>query len=89
MARDEVERTSTSATSPHLGPSGRRHAFLLVLAGPQLGDVYALEPGRPLLVGRRADADVAILDDGVSRRHATIGFNPVARLQPTPTACAG
>jgi hypothetical protein len=49
-----------------------RHAFLLVLAGPQLGDIVPLEPGRELVIGRRDDADVTIRDDGVSRRHASI-----------------
>lgn len=49
-----------------------RHAFLLVLAGPQLGEIFPLEPGRELVIGRRDDADVTIRDDGVSRRHASI-----------------
>lgn len=53
-------------------PAGGRHAFLLVLAGPQLGDIFPLEPGRDLVIGRRDDADVTIRDDGVSRRHASI-----------------
>jgi len=70
MSVPESERTAVAR--PALGPSGGRHAFLLVLAGPQIGDVFQLAPGRPLLIGRRDDADVAIRDDGISRRHATI-----------------
>ncbi len=70
MSVPENERTAVA--HPALGPAGARHAFLLVLAGPQIGDVFQLAPGRTLLVGRRDDADVAIRDDGVSRRHATI-----------------
>lgn len=70
MSVPESERTAVAR--PALGPAGGRHAFLLVLAGPQIGDVFQLAPGRPLLIGRRDDADVAIRDDGVSRRHATI-----------------
>ncbi|HYD40290.1 MAG TPA: GGDEF domain-containing protein [Anaeromyxobacter sp.] len=70
MSLPENERTAVAR--PALGPAGGRHAFLLVLAGPQIGEVFQLAPGRTLLIGRREDADVAIRDDGVSRRHATI-----------------
>src|SRR5512147_2378288 len=52
--------------------SSQRHAFLIVLAGPQFGDVFSLSAGKELVVGRREDADVQIRDDGVSRRHASI-----------------
>ena len=54
------------------GPSSQRHAFLIVLAGPQFGDVFSLQTGKELVVGRREDADIQIRDDGVSRRHASI-----------------
>ncbi len=68
---DEHERTWTSV--PRLSPSDkRRTAFLLVLAGPQLGEIYPLSEGRDLVLGRREDADIQIRDDGVSRRHASI-----------------
>ena len=46
--------------------------FLLVLSGPQFGEVLPLAAGRPLVIGRRADADLQLRDDGVSRRHASI-----------------
>jgi two-component system cell cycle response regulator len=70
MPNDEHERTWTAV--PRLTVSDRRHAFLLVLAGPQFGEVFSLEPGRELVVGRRDDADLSIRDDGISRRHAAI-----------------
>lgn len=73
MTVPESERTAVAR--PALGPAGGRHAFLLVLAGPQIGDVFPLAPGRALLIGRRGDADVPIRDDGISRRHATIQVN--------------
>jgi diguanylate cyclase (GGDEF)-like protein len=68
--RDEMERTWT--TLPRLGAGGAQHAFLLVLSGPQFGDIFPLEPGKDLVIGRRDDADLLIGDDGVSRRHASI-----------------
>ncbi len=57
---------------PRAAPSGERHAFLLVLSGPQFGDIFPLEPGKDLVIGRREDSDVQIADDGVSRRHASL-----------------
>jgi type III secretion system (T3SS) inner membrane Yop/YscD-like protein len=64
------EQTWTAV--PRLLGSSEKHAFFLVLAGPQFGDIFPLAPGRELVVGRRDDCDVQIRDDGVSRRHATI-----------------
>jgi diguanylate cyclase (GGDEF)-like protein len=67
---EEQERTWTALP---LVPSSRdKHAYLLVLAGPQFGAIFPLAPGRELVLGRREDADVQIRDDGVSRRHASI-----------------
>lgn len=69
-SQDEHERTSTAV--PRFPSPTEKHAFLLVLSGPQFGDIFPLAPGRELVVGRREDCDVQIRDDGVSRRHATI-----------------
>jgi diguanylate cyclase (GGDEF)-like protein len=68
--REELERTWTAI--PRIAPSGERHAFLLVLSGPQFGDIFPLEPGKDLVIGRREDSDVQIADDAASRRHAAI-----------------
>ncbi len=67
---DESERTWTAV--PNLPRASEKHAYLLVLAGPQFGDIFPLSEGRDLVLGRREDADLQIRDDGVSRRHATI-----------------
>jgi two-component system, cell cycle response regulator len=71
MAHDE-EHERTWTAFPRLTSPDRRHAFLLVLSGPQFGDVFPLLPGKEYVIGRRDDADVQIRDDGVSRRHAAI-----------------
>ena len=68
--RPELDATMT-ATPRFTGPS-KEHAFLLVLAGPQLGAIYPLPAARDLVIGRRDDADILLGDDGVSRRHASI-----------------
>jgi two-component system, cell cycle response regulator len=67
---DEHDRTWTAL--PAVAGSDEKHAFLLVLSGPQFGEVLPLAAGRPLVIGRRDDADLQLRDDGVSRRHASI-----------------
>jgi diguanylate cyclase (GGDEF)-like protein len=68
----ELEHDVTWTAIPRFPSSSVKHAYLLVLAGPQFGEVFPLPADRDLLVGRRDDADLQIRDDGVSRRHATI-----------------
>jgi two-component system cell cycle response regulator len=49
-----------------------RRAYLVVLSGPHFGEMFRLEPGREMEIGRRTSSDVVFQDPGVSRRHATI-----------------
>src|SRR5689334_9491510 len=44
---------------------------LLVIAGPAMGRIFRLEKD-VTVVGRSGEADVVIVDDGISRRHARI-----------------
>ncbi len=67
---DEPERTWTSV--PRFPSPSEKHAYLLVLAGPQFGAIFPLAAGRDLVLGRREDADIQVGDDGVSRTHASI-----------------
>lgn len=52
-------------------PKRRGRAFLSVLSGREVGRVYKLGPGVSV-IGRGADIDVRIIDNGVSRRHAKL-----------------
>ena len=70
--KPEEEHEVTWTAIPRFPSASVKHAYLLVLAGPQFGEMFPLATGRALLLGRRDDADVQIRDDGVSRRHATI-----------------
>jgi len=70
LHRDEREQTSTAV--PRLPGSTEKHSFLLVLSGPQFGELFPLVAGREIVVGRREDCDIQIRDEGVSRRHAVI-----------------
>jgi two-component system, cell cycle response regulator len=62
----------TFTTPPRRDAPAPRRPYLLVLSGPQFGELFDLAPDRDLLIGRRADADLPIHDEGVSRRHATL-----------------
>jgi two-component system, cell cycle response regulator len=66
---DKLEETS-AAPAPER-PTLEKSAFLLVLSGPQVGELYKLKPDGPTVIGR-GDADVRIDDDGISRRHCSI-----------------
>jgi diguanylate cyclase (GGDEF)-like protein len=68
----EEETDVTWTAIPRFPATSAKHAYLLVLAGPQFGEVFPLPAERDLILGRRDDADVQIRDDGVSRRHATL-----------------
>jgi two-component system cell cycle response regulator len=52
--------------------SSEKRSFLMVLSGPQFGEIFELEPGRESVIGRKAGVEILIRDGGVSRRHAVI-----------------
>jgi len=62
----------TLTTLPRRDGPGEKRPYLLVLSGPQFGELFELSPGREVVLGRRADADLQLFDDGVSRRHAAL-----------------
>jgi diguanylate cyclase (GGDEF)-like protein len=66
---DKLEKTS-AAPEPK-PPALEKTPFLLVLAGPHMGELHKLKPDQLTVIGR-GDADVRIEDDGVSRRHCSI-----------------
>ena len=66
---DKLEKTS-AAPAPQ-PPALEKLPFLLVLAGPHMGELHKLKPDHTTVIGR-GDADLRIEDDGVSRRHCSI-----------------
>ncbi len=68
---DDPSEETSSALLPADAPVAGR-PYLLVLTGPQFGELVDLEVGREVVIGRRADSEVFIHDDGVSRRHASL-----------------
>lgn len=49
----------------------RGRAFLTVLSGRDVGTIHKLGPGESI-IGRGHDADLQVVDEGVSRRHAKL-----------------
>jgi diguanylate cyclase (GGDEF)-like protein len=72
MRGSSNDTTTTPAPAPAAGSAGSLRPYLLVLSGPQFGDVFELPEGVPLLLGRSPDAQVRIADEGISRRHAIL-----------------
>ncbi|MCA1827517.1 MAG: FHA domain-containing protein, partial [Myxococcales bacterium] len=65
---DKMEKTS-AAPAPQ-PPALEKMPFLLVLAGPHMGELHKLKADQPTVIGR-GEADLRIEDDGVSRRHCS------------------
>ncbi|RMG99879.1 MAG: GGDEF domain-containing protein [Deltaproteobacteria bacterium] len=55
------------------GTPGRKRAFVVVLAGDRMGEMFPLEGGR-VTIGRGLKADVRINDEGISRTHAVVEY---------------
>jgi diguanylate cyclase (GGDEF)-like protein len=74
-----AERTAVVTLSSLRGGGSRREVkdrYLLIRArGAQLGHVTRLG-AEPVRIGRSQDCEIWLSDDGVSRKHATIGQDP-------------
>jgi diguanylate cyclase (GGDEF)-like protein len=70
----------TASLEPVIVEPGPRSACLVVLGGPQEGDLHKLPPGTELVLGRSDDASLRLDDEGVSRAHARVVVSD-ARVQ--------
>jgi len=70
---DDEEQTRIGKPPSELVPSAgaRDRAYLIVLAGENVGAMFRLEEAETL-IGRTATARIRLHDDGISRRHARI-----------------
>jgi diguanylate cyclase (GGDEF)-like protein len=71
----EPEQDRTFTAPIRKADPARRLAFLVVLDGPQVGQVFRLQPGREHVIGRKEGIDVEIDDEAVSRRHALLAVD--------------
>src|SRR5262245_6157315 len=66
---DDTTRTSQTPGPPSDG--GQNHAYLVVMAGSNVGEMYRLDEDQ-LLIGRGDKVGLRLVDDGISREHARI-----------------
>jgi diguanylate cyclase (GGDEF)-like protein len=75
-ARNPLEDTTRTAHPPaNSEPNDVDHAYLLVLAGSCMGEMYLIEKDKTVL-GRGDKADVRLVDEGISREHAQLVREP-------------
>jgi len=55
-------------------PKDRDRAYLIVLAGTSVGEMYKITSEKTV-IGRGQQADIQVIDEGISRRHAEIGHD--------------
>jgi diguanylate cyclase (GGDEF)-like protein len=76
MAKDRVANPfeDTTRMAPAPGPQGdtaSAEAYLVVLAGSNVGEMYKVEKDR-IVMGRGDSADIRLFDEGISREHAQV-----------------
>ncbi len=59
-------------TSLEAGRDGRKRAFVVVLSGDRMGEMFPLKDGSKTSIGRGLQTDVRINDEGISRTHAVV-----------------
>ena len=66
------DKTSTAhPVSPQVTEEGVRRPYLIIIAGTQVGQLHKIAKSRTV-VGRSPNADIRIVDDGISREHVEI-----------------
>ena len=51
---------------------GRKRAFVVVLSGDRMGEMFPLKEAAKTTIGRGLQTDVRINDEGISRTHALV-----------------
>lgn len=67
---DESDDGTAILTSPRVGNALKEDAFVLVLSGESTGAIHNV--GRELVIGRGEQANLRLLDAGISRLHSRI-----------------
>jgi two-component system cell cycle response regulator len=68
---DDITRVQDGPPGPTKGPTSRDQAYLIVLAGSAMGEMFKI--ARPqTIIGRGQTAHIRMMDDGISREHCEI-----------------
>jgi diguanylate cyclase (GGDEF)-like protein len=68
---EDETKVAESAEAPKPGARDRDRAYLIVLAGSAVGEMYKIAKDETT-IGRGSQADIQVIDEGISRRHASI-----------------
>jgi diguanylate cyclase (GGDEF)-like protein len=72
---DTTSIADSAAINPPRGGEERTRAYLIVLAGSNVGEMFKVEQ-EELVLGRGGNADIRLLDDGISRLHCRVRLIP-------------
>jgi len=76
MASDWDDTTSIADRSAVTGPGpARDRAYLITLSGSSVGEMFKVEKDE-IVIGRGSNADIRLIDDGISRLHCRVKLNP-------------
>ncbi len=73
MTKTTILLDGTGGRDPAREIPGRKRAFVVVLAGDRMGEMFPIE-GPRTTIGRGLSADVRINDEGISRTHAVVEY---------------
>jgi diguanylate cyclase (GGDEF)-like protein len=68
---DDETKISAKEELSRPTPKDRDRAYLIVLAGSSVGEMYKIT-AESTVIGRGQQADIHVIDEGISRRHAEI-----------------
>jgi diguanylate cyclase (GGDEF)-like protein len=68
---DDETKISAKEELSRPTPKDRDRAYLIVLAGSSVGEMYKIT-SESTVIGRGQQADIQVIDEGISRRHAEI-----------------
>jgi diguanylate cyclase (GGDEF)-like protein len=71
MDWDDDTKISSKEDITRAAVHDRNRAYLIVLAGASVGEMYKIAK-ESTIIGRGSQADIHVIDDGISRRHAEI-----------------
>ena len=68
---DDETKVADGVGESKPGAGDRDRAYLIVLAGSAVGEMYKISKAETV-IGRGSQADIQVIDEGISRRHASI-----------------
>ena len=68
---DDETKVAESPEPQKPGARDRDRAYLIVLAGSAVGEMYKLSKDETV-IGRGSQADIQVIDEGISRKHAAL-----------------